>query len=406
MNTKVLKVATLFLVLSVVFASCEKDEGTPEIKGGEIAMASAIPNPDGMSGSIYLQLIDDTSTKTYDNESALQFALHNDQIVMKGEDIYILPFAQSDIIERYSRGIDKKLSKTGQLDLDANSMPTSIVLKNDTKAYIALMGRAKILIINPTTLVKTGEIDITDYAIGDANPDANQMVFRDGKLYVALAQMVGGYYAADNRPKTDILIINTETDEVEKMITEETTGMSQPTRPVECNQMFIDENNDIYIMCQGGFGAVPGHKCGLLRIKSGETEFDDTYSLCITDAIIAGESNKSNSVLWMQYAGNGKIYAHAVVPAYWGNPVSYLEDRVCVPVEIDAYNKTIKKLDLPRSNSLGCVGIYDNKIMFGLSTDTEDGFFTYDLNTGEVSSEAVIKTTGVPSLFKHFGETY
>lgn len=411
MNTNILKFRTLFFVLSMVIVSCDSDDnddnGTPVADKGEIAIVTALVNPDGQSGSNYLQLIGDISSKNYDNSSAFQSDLY-DQFVMIDDDIYVLPLTSSDIISRYSRGESNELSKTGQLTLDANSMPTSIVVKNGTKGYVALMGRPTIIIFNPETMEKTGEIDIADYGVTDGNPDATQMIIRDNILYVALNQMVGGFFPSADRPKTDVLLVNTETDEVIKMITEENTGMSQPTRPQEPKQIFMDENKDIYIVCQAGFGLVdlPGHKFGILRIKNGETDFDDGYSFNLTDAAIEGESNKASSLQFVQYTGNGKLYANATIPTYWSNPPEPLTDRICLPTEIDLYTKTVKSLGLPRSNGYCSVGLYNDKVVFGLSTDTEDGFFTYDLNTGEVSSSAVIKTTGAPYLFRHFGETY
>ncbi|MFA8344123.1 MAG: hypothetical protein ACEPO8_14215 [Rhodothermaceae bacterium] len=408
MGRNYLKLLTLYLLLSVILlVSCDDDPVSPDTnKEGEIAIVSCVPNPDGRSGSIYLQLIDDLTPNSYDNSTALPFTLNSDQIVVKGEDLFILPFAQSDVIKKYTRGASKTLSKTGQLILESNSSPTSIVKLNETKAYVALMNRAKILIINPQTMEKTGEIDITKYGVGDANPDANQIVLRDGKLYVALAQMVGGYYAAKERPKVDVLIIDTATDKVLKMITEESTGMSQPTRPADINQMFIDEKNDIYVICQGGFGAVPGHKCGILRIKNGETEFDSGFSINVTDGTIVGESNSVTALFYPQYGGNGKLYVHASLPAYFSTPPNFLKDRICVPIEIDLYNKTMKTIGLPRSNSYGSTGIYKDEIIFGLATDTDNGFYTYNMSTGKVSEGAIIKTTGTPFLFKHFGEKF
>ncbi len=76
------------------------------------------------------------------------------------------------------------------------------------------------------------------------------------------------------------------------------------------------------------------------------------------------------------------------------------------PVEIDLYAKTVKALDLPKSNSYGSTGLYNEKILFGLATDSENGFFTYDMITGETSSEAVIKTTGTPFAFMAFGQEH
>lgn len=406
MKTNYFNLFLIFILFSsLLIVSCDDDSTSPtsEPTVGEIALVSAVPNPDGFSGSLYLQLIDDLSANTYDNSTALPFVLNSDQIVMRGEDIYILPYAQSDVIKKYTR-TSGALNKTGEFIMESNSAPTAIVIQNDTKAYVALQGRPKILIINPSTMTKTGEIDITAYGVGDENPDAQQMIIRDGKLYVALAQAVGGYYAAQDRPKADVLIINTATNAVEKMITEESSGMSQPTRPMETNQIFMDENNDIYIICNAGFGATPGHKVGILRIKNGETEFDSGYNFNLTDATITGESNIPSAFFFAQYAGSGKLYGQIPFGAYFNNPPSFTEDRICVAVEVDLYAKTVRTLGLPRSNGFGTCGIYNDKVVFGLATDNDNGFFTYDINTGEKSSESVIKTTGTPFYFKHFGE--
>jgi hypothetical protein len=218
--------------------------------------------------------------------------------------------------------------------------------------------------------------------------------------------MVGGYYSDPKRPYTDVVVINTQTDKVEKMITQNTAGFSQPTRPFDDKQMFMDEKKDIYIVCTSGFGFVPEHKAGILRIKNGETEFDAGYAFNLGDANIAGESNNLSWLPFVQYAGNGKLYAQADMPAYYSNPPNFIEDKSVLPVEIDLYAKTIKKLDLPRSNNYGSVGIYNNKIIFGLASNNESGFFTYDLDTKEASANAVVKTTGFPALFRNFGEKY
>ena len=128
------------------------------------------------------------------------------------------------------------------------------------------------------------------------------------------------------------------------------------------------------------------------------------------------DTNNNLAIPGVNIVVNGTFYgtaANAVgyyellnIPAYMSNPPNYVEDKCCIAVEIDIYAKTIEKLDFPRGNMYGGVGIYKDKIIFGLSTDTENGFYTYDMTTKEASSSAVIKTTGMPALFRHFGEEY
>lgn len=405
MNTTVKFLALLFGALAIL-SSCEKDAPKePEISKGEIVIGTALPNPDGHSGSAFLHLIGDLTPKTYDNKTALPFTL-SDQFVMKGEDIYVLPWAGSDVVLKYSRNANKEISLSGQLNVDANSIPSAIVLQSATKAYLSLLGKGKVWVINPTTMSKIGEIDLTSYGVGDQNPDPSQMIIRGNKLYVALNQFVGGYFPAPDRPYSDVVIINTETNQVEKMITESTSGISQPTRAVDSKQMFMDENNDIYIVCTGGFGFVPGHKCGILRIKNGETEFDNSYQFSISDAHITGESNTAGFLHYVQYTGSGKLFAKADIPAFYSNPPDFVKDKSVISVEIDLYTKTIKKLDFPKGNGFGSVGVYKNNIVFGITSESENGFFTYNPSTEQASPNAIVKTTGTPSFFKAFGEKY
>ena len=405
MKTNYLKSMVLLVSLTIIFTSCDSDDPTPpEIAKGEIAILSTLPNADGQSGSTYLQLIGDLTPKDYDNSTALPFNLP-DQIVMLGNDIFILPYSGSDLVTKYTRNSNKELEEAGQLTLESNFGPSGIAIQNTTKGYLSSYGRGVIMIFDPSTMTKTGEIDLTSYGVGDENPDPTQMIIRDGKLYVTLNQVVGGFFPAADRIVADVAIINIATDEVEKVITNETSGISQPGGLLDNKHIFMDENNDIYMLCVGAFGAF-GHKSGILRIKNGETEFDTDYALTLPDATIEGESNTMSWIHMLQYGGNGKLYGLANIPALGSNPPQFSTDKTSLAIEIDLAAKTVKNLGFPRGTWYGCVGKYNDKIVFGLSTENENGFFTYDMNTKEKSANAIIKTTGFPNLFRHFGEKH
>ncbi len=218
---------------------------------------------------------------------------------------------------------------------------------------------------------------------------------------------VGGFYTY-----ADVLIINTATEAVEKMITTEdilglnTTGLSTATRPVDNNTIFVDENNDIYVVCIGGFGQTPGHKTGIVKIKSGETDFDPTYAFVVADSSVSGETEKIGYIANVKYMGDGKLYANANFPAYYDseNPSEYF-DRTVWPVMIDIYNQTITKLPFTkRSNAFATMAEYNGKLVYGLITDSNQGFFTYDTTTGMPSSSPVITTTGFPGFFGSFDD--
>ncbi|PID88368.1 MAG: hypothetical protein CSB06_00725 [Bacteroidia bacterium] len=168
--------------------------------------------------------------------------------------------------------------------------------------------------------------------------------------------------------------------------------------------MFKDENGDIYVSCNSGFGFL-GLDAGFLRIKKGETDFDKSYQFKITQTAIEGEANKASYIVRMKYAGNGIVYATVDVPAYYSAQPDWFKDRTIFPVKIDLKAKTIKRLGTPTSNNFGMtVGLYKDKVLFGLSTKTDNGFFVYDTKTDKMSDEAVIKINGYPFFFKEIEE--
>ena len=406
-----MKILLRFTIIGLLFTglfSCEKDDDNNDItSSGEILIATRIPNPDGMSGSAYTQLISNLEASSYDNSTALPTSYSVPPIVI-GEDVYDLPgfSGETDVLKKYSR-IDGKLVEQGTFTLPENSGANALVTKGNT-AYISLCFLGRILVIDHTTMTKIADVDISSYGVGDENPDPAIMVLRDDLLFIGLNQIVGGFYPNPNRACADILVFDTKTNQPVKMITDSISGFSMPTKPeADEKSIFIDENNDIYVNCISGFGSI-GHKSGLLRIKSGETEFDNTYSFCVSETTIKGEANKASYLVGIQYAGNGKLYASANINEYYSNPPNYLEDRSIVALELDLIQKTINLIDIPRSNNFGAgVGLYNNSaVVFGFSTTTQNGFFTYNPITNEVSAEAPITVEGFPATFRQFNSKY
>lgn len=389
-----------FGLLALVFSSCEKDDDETVVKNGKILVSTMLPNPDGWSGSAYMQLMEDMNAKSLTNTTAIPIAYSSVPIVC-GDDIFSIPGwgSEIDILTKYARE-NGELVKQGEYTMPEASWATNVVTKGDI-AYISCPGIGKILVINHKNMSLVKEIDITSFGIGDQNPDPSAMLIRDNLLYVGLIQAVGGYYPAPERPYADVLIVNTDNNEVVKMITQSTAGVSYPTRAIDPYSIFMDENKDIYVVCLGGFGAL--HTSGILRIKAGETEFDNSYQFVFNTTPVTGETNPTDLMHAVKYYANGKMYATANLPVYYSNPINYVEDRTVIPVEIDIYAKTIKTLGLPRSNSFGVsVGVYENHVVFGLATETSNGFFTYNPATGSASSSAVITTTGYPFSFVSF----
>lgn len=383
-------------LLIIGFAACNDDDGDLQVSSGNILMSTRLPNAgDATTGSGYMQLISNIDEAGYDNSSAFPTTFSIPPIVI-GEDVFVLPglTSETDVMKKYSL-VDGELKLQGTLTLASQSGAIGIVAKGNT-AYISCSSIGKITVINHKTMTEIENIDITSYGVGDQNPDPAMMLIRGNLLYVGLNQIVGGSVPDPTRPYSDVLIINTETNSPVKMITSE-AGFSMPTNGMgDPNSFFVDEDGDIYLSCLAGLGYI-GHKAGFLRIKADETEFDNSYSFCVSDKTIDGIDYNLDCLRDMQYVGNGIVYAAASVSGYYSSTPDYLADRVVMALKLDLVEKTIEKLDIPKGSIYGtAVGMYDNHILFGFATDNDNGFYTYNISTGNVSSSAVITTTGYP----------
>jgi len=404
---KINRLKFLAIALILVLNACSDSDDSvtdKESSSGEFFIGTMVVNTETYAGRVYIQLIDDMNPKSLSNDNAIPIPMGYPQF--NGNDVYVFPsYAGESVneLQKFTRE-NTGLVKTGSLSLEEQSSATNIIFQNDDKAYLSMAGLGEIWSFNPQTMEKTGEIDLTGLGVGDTNPNPAVMVLRNGLLYVALSQMVGGYVAASDRPYSDIAIIDTETDKLLKMITEKSSNMSMPTRPVVEESMFIDENNDIYITCIGAFGQIPSHKSGFLRIKSGETDFDDSYIWDVTNADIEGEPNKISYIEAIIYAGNGKAYAYVHISAYEKEGENMYTAFAMEAVEIDIYAKTIKKLDLPMANSFSAgVNEYKDLIVFPNFNKTTSAFYTYNPETGEVKGP-IIETSGYPIFFHYFGD--
>ncbi len=394
-------------VLVFVGTSCNKEKDEPISKDTKnILIGTRVMNPGGKGGVGYIQLIKNELVPiTYDNKKGRQIS-YSSTVFTDKNDIYVLPGWReiASKIQVYTKQNSELVSK-GEIDLPANSGGSGIAIIGN-KIYVSYVHMGKIVVIDKAKLEIIKEIDLKEYGVGDENPNPAQMLVRDNILYVGLTQIQPGKFSPDpTRPMADVLLIDTKMDKPIKMITADFANMSMPTRGENyVNSIFKDENDDIYISCSSGWGWLR-LDAGLLRIKKGETEFDKSYVFKVTQTNIDGETNKASYITAIQYAGNNIAYATVEIPAYYSKPANWEKDRTTFPVKIDLKAKTIKRLGTQRGNGLGwCVNLYQGKVLFGLSTTTDNGFFVYDPKTDTMSDGAVIKTTGNPMFFLELKE--
>jgi len=400
MNQYFLKTNAACLLAAALLASCGKDKAEdPQGDGAlhKIAIATAINT--GTTPVGYIGTLPDFSAGSYTNAKARQTVNGTTAPIIYGGDLYVAEGLDGNNLIKYTRRADGTLDETGRLALPTGSRPLSTAFQSAEKAYITLNLVGKIVIFDPRTMEKTGEIDLTAHAIGDASPDPSAILYRAGKLYVACIQSSDGYTSM--HPAQILVIDLADNNKVTSLTDPRTTTASDMH---SWRSMFFDEKGDLYVLCLGSWGFVPGQKGGFLRVKKGEARFDPDYFLNATDYAIAGiPGGKLMHVYNLNYAGNGIVYATGNVAALTSNPPDYVNDRNFGAFRIDLYNKAIAKLDIPYSNGYAAAVLaYGGKVYFGMSAQSGVGVFSYDPSSGAASPGPVLSTQGDPRALEAF----
>ncbi len=390
---------------TATFFACDDDE-TGTATSGDILFSTTVTNQDGSSGSGYLQVIQNLESGAhYDNTNAIPLGFGSYPCVCESGNIYVFPDYMGGTelkLKRFTLNANKELELQGSMTLPANSSAAIVVEASNEKAYVCCQSLDLIIVFNPTTMTEISRIDLSSLRNEGLSAYPGAMYIRDGILYVALEQYNAQWMPNENA--LEMALYKVSDDTFIKKIRNTSLGLCGPTRPIDNQSIFEDENGDLYINCTGSFGYIPGLDGGIARIKKGETEFDESYSINLSKTQVSGLScNYLNVLLMCRYVGGGKMfsygYAYALEP---DNTNTYLA-RIGVPIIVDIYNKTIQVIEgLPRSNGHGvAMGQHQDKMVYGSANDEYNGFCTYDLNTGTIETK-VITVTGYPSFFYSF----
>jgi hypothetical protein len=331
-------------------------------------------------------------------ESASNFWEHDAQSVLfaYGKWVFVTEPMTKDRIVRYTLDAANRLESPVVLQFDGGSTCSHITFASATKAYVSLGGSGVLAIIDPSTMKRTGTIDLTPWAVGDASPNPSQGVIRDGKLFVALSQRITTYSAHDTGY---VAVIDVSADTVIKVVTDpRVTCLGSPDDGNAT--LVLDEKGDIYFYSNALWGYQAGAKGGFVRIRAGETEFDTSYYFNVPGTTASGVTGGAVTYgTGFAYAGNGIAYSMLQVPGLTSNPPDYAKDHNYQPVKVDLRNKTIEAVPLPASSGSSSAGIVvqsDGTVLFAEATVTYSGIFRYFPSTGKADSVPVLKIQGNP----------
>jgi len=395
--------------IAIAMTACENDDDNNNgntLSEGRILFSTTVTNPAGNTGSGYLQAV--TALKGgihYSNANAIPLGFGSYPCVCKSGNIYVFPDYMGGTelkLRRFVLNDQNQLELKGSMPLPANSSAAIVVEASEAKAYVCCQSLDLIIAFNPTTMTEISRIDVSNLRNEGVSAYPGALYIRDGILYVALEQYNSQWMPQENA--LEMALYNVADDSFIKKIRNTSLGLCGPTRPIDNQSIFEDEKGDIYVNCTGSFGYIPGFDAGIARIKKGQTEFDESYSINFTQLKIEGlRCDYLNILAKCHYVGNGKLYAYGFAYALDPDNSNTYIARLGVPVIVDIYNKTAKVIEgLPLSNGHGiAMGRDGNKMVYGSANDEYNGFSTVDLTTGQVETK-VATVDGFPSFFYSF----
>ncbi|MEM6642406.1 MAG: hypothetical protein AAF616_05465 [Bacteroidota bacterium] len=143
---------------------------------------------------------------------------------------------------------------------------TSVLVVSDELGYFHDRNEVDITIFNPSTMERTGAIDMSaSFRVdGVESITYGVPVIRDDKMFVVAYNNINGSYATDS---VLVHVIDVNSNQFEKTIFKNGHVSPLPLR--------LDPNGDLYIGTQGDISIPNIFKPSFIRIPAGSTEFDD-----------------------------------------------------------------------------------------------------------------------------------
>ena len=249
--------------------------------------------------------------------------------------------------------------------------------------------------LNTTDMSIIGEGTIEDLKVAEGYnvlSTSGLLAYRqsDNKLFYFFNNkgVTSGSSKTTNEPFFRIAVINPDNMTLEKEIVNKEAAQTQGSAYGELLQdfMFFDKDDNLYLTA---FSTVSKKNLGkLIRIKKGEFDFEEGYNA------FPGTKGK---ILTIQYLGGNKALAYSgdnavgtgiQEVAYYYSIVD-LSAQTATPLQ---YNGA----DLPYSagsfSQRSVFNAKDNKAYIGISNETENRIYVYDVTTGSVTPGAKLNS--------------
>ena len=412
--------AALFPTL--MLAGCDgDDEPTPAEGLGEYAMITAPFNADGQTRAYYLQRASVDNTETLDNSNATELAAAAVAMMHTFDRHLYFSDYGIGIMERWSIDESNNATMEASMSISELTFQGNAAFRDANTAFVGGIS-TDIIIFNPTTMQKTGTIDIssvsnigtvTDFPQPGATivaESVTEVLIRGNLLFAAIMPLSDLATQVPGDIGCPIVVIDLDQIDVNaqgnsgaivKRIYDERgsatgawgTGGGSP-------YMRVDERGDIYVLCHNswaGWRAAFDKPACMLKIAAGMTDFDPNYYF---DLESAARGNGS-PVVNFEYYGNGKFLGATQNPSALDpdNPFSYFIDPVFQWWSFDLYNQTAEIVteEFTRA-AVASVSYFEDGFGYvPFEAEGENFVMKVDLNTLETSKQ--FNTVGTPHLF-------
>lgn len=310
-----------------------------------------------------------------------------------GKDGYLF-LNSTEKITKYEVGDDGILVDLGStVNTGISGGPIATFLSDDrllvsTGARAAEGGTFSYQIINTETMTEesTGAITLPIYE-SDSKAAPSLFIPKDGKIYVPYYQASSTWAAYDF---ASVAIYDASTLAFEKNITtDKAAGLGFS---VISSHFLL--NNDLYLISSNtgfwtGNETIPS---GLVRINSGEDDFDEDYFLNLTDKV------NGNHTGGMAYAENNKVvfqvFRGDLITAY----ADYSESYTIEYYVVDLITESVTQLDIPLCKYPRDMIEYIGDEKVAITANTAEGNFVYIYNSSTNTVSKGLEYTGADTI--------
>ncbi|WP_127845782.1 DUF4374 domain-containing protein [Psychroflexus aestuariivivens] len=249
---------------------------------------------------------------------------------------------------------------------------------------------------NNVSAIETKNIQVSQFT-SLVGPAYSGMVVTENHLFLSYYISNPETFATDYTDQAEVAVFSYPELEFKKVITDDRVG---PIGGFNVKSGLIkDENNNVYAISHSnpanGFSEFT-KPSGILKINSGETEFDADYFFDIEEA------SGGNNTAHLKYLGNGRAFAEINVASR--DQQEMWSDGPLQSAIVDLEAQTVSYIDgIPEHPGLGrrLIALQDGNFLYTSITE-ENGLYVYEVNlqTGTAEKGAKIQASFPAGIFK------